>query len=488
MADEPDFSHLPAGQLGWRSLVEALAAMPDKTERHFLEFKGSETNLMTKDHQAKVARFVLGAANRDPSIAASRFDGCALMVIGIDENKLVGVPFFEPMDLQNYLLRVTGTPGPVWDFDLINVSSTNSIVVIKAAPPDAASQPWICRVDGPALQDGMHLIRGEGTSRIAKSAEIDAMRQRSAVAKTPQVKLKVEILGMARAYDYEPQIVDAYLADAREKLMDALPKPKPKKEATRPPAELASAALLSSGLIISEVMANIVASNRSVIDSTNMYGAGTLQENRTKDQYIAEIDAWEQQVRNELPKLLDKTAACIWPGVRVKITNTTDTYLDEPEVHIHIRGKVEGLGWERRDEIPRLLHELPSPPRTWGPRSQVSSLLGANYGQLGAIAVPRFPTVAPQRHRIVRFTNGGSVNLRFSLEDIRPRGSWTSDHDDLVLIMREEDVTELDGTWMATIKGRDVVYEGTVTVEVSEDVNDFSKWLDAELNGRDESD
>lgn len=104
---------------------------------------------------------------------------------------------------------------------------------------------------------------------------------------------------------------------------------------------------------------------------------------------------------------------------------------------------------------------------------------------------PQVLTIArinPQRHGIVRFKNGGSVDLWFSLESLRPRATWTSDYDEVVLVMREEDLEQLEGKWFATIKGRDAVYEGPVAVEVSPHVSDFSEWLDRYLNGDVEDD
>ncbi len=471
MPNEPDLSHLPSGQMAWRALIDQLAEMPDKTERDFIEFKGSDTDLTVKDDQAKVAKFVLGAANRGPAHAAGKLDGNAIMVIGIDDDQIVGIPSFEPMDLQNYVVKFTGNPGPVWDFELLNVANNNRVVVIVvAAPPVAASQPWLCRSQGPVnLEDGLILFRGDGTSRRATSAEVDAMHLRSNEAAKPHVDLFVEVVGMARAYYCDNTGIDKYIADKREWLMDALPKPKP----PAPPSS-------TQGLYPNANIAAMIAGVAAARDFQLAGFGGARPENRTKEQYLVEIDAWKAAVRKQLPKLLDKAAGCIWQGVVVQIKNRTDTYLDEPEFHVHIEGQVEGLRKRDRDEVPEPTKELPGAPRRWGPIPQLSPLL-AGHG-LNRINMPRISPSQMQRHGIVRFENGVSVNLRFSLESLRPRATWTSDNDDLVLVMREERLTELHGTWLATIKGRDAVYEGELTVPVSPNVDDFSKWLDSSLN------
>lgn len=390
MSDELDLSHLPSGQLGWRQLVEQLGAIPDKTERHFLEFKGSETVLSAKEDQAKVAKFVLGAANRDPARAADRFDGNAIMLIGIDNDELVGVPLFEPMDLHNYVTKFIGNPGPVWDFQLVSVSDKRSVVIIVVAPPVAAMQPWVCRADGPGnLEDGLTLFRADGTTRRAKSAEIDAMHERARVAAKPQIDLLIEIVGVVRAYDYDSDVTERYIEGRRAALIDALPKPTPPKPPT--PLAVTGSATFSPDANLSAMLAGIAASQGSVFKGPNAFGA-VDPEDRTKDEYLAEIDSWEAEFRRELPKLLDEAARCVWPGVVVKVTNATDTYLDEPEVHVHIEGPVEGLSWRSRDELPVPADFLPKPPRRWGPRARLSSLLAGTYG-VERYGVPRFPGI-----------------------------------------------------------------------------------------------
>ena len=115
----------------------------------------------------------------------------------------------------------------------------------------------------------------------------------------------------------------------------------------------------------------------------------------------------------------------------------------------------------------------------------MSSLL-ASYGP-ESFMMPRInPGSFPQRHGTIRFQNGRSVNFDFTLEELRPREVGKSDDDDMVLVVREQGVTELHATWMATIRGRDAVYEGELAIPVSDRVYDLSRWLNAQLNGEDD--
>ena len=75
-----DLSRLPIGHLGWKHFVDEVGTYDDRHERHFLELK-SDVPLDSDKNRAKVAKFILGTANRSPDAAASYFDGHALLVL-----------------------------------------------------------------------------------------------------------------------------------------------------------------------------------------------------------------------------------------------------------------------------------------------------------------------------------------------------------------------------------------------------------------------
>lgn len=108
-----DLSRLPTGELGWLALISYLLETDDRAERYFLEAK-SEVNLSSKKDQAKVAKFILGAANRDKDLALRRFGGHALMVLGVGHGEVIGVPVFEAKDLADTVQRLIGADGPRW--------------------------------------------------------------------------------------------------------------------------------------------------------------------------------------------------------------------------------------------------------------------------------------------------------------------------------------------------------------------------------------
>jgi hypothetical protein len=78
-----------------------------------------------------VAKFILGAANRDPERSAPRFEGHALMVLGVGDNGHVpGVPAFEALDLETDVQRFTGVDGPRWDFERVKWDDDRDVIVV----------------------------------------------------------------------------------------------------------------------------------------------------------------------------------------------------------------------------------------------------------------------------------------------------------------------------------------------------------------------
>src|SRR5690606_17663034 len=115
-----DLSRLPTGARGWSALVAWAAGSDDRQERYFLELK-SDVDLTTKHGRHKVAKFILGAANRDPAKAAKRFGGHAVMLLGVSVGATNGIPPFEAQDLEREVRKFTGASGPGWDFERVVV-------------------------------------------------------------------------------------------------------------------------------------------------------------------------------------------------------------------------------------------------------------------------------------------------------------------------------------------------------------------------------
>ena len=103
-----DLTRAPRGELAAAQLVAA-AARGDLAEHHYLEFKGPP-DLASKVNKAKLAKFILGAANRLPERAAEAFEGYGVMIIGITANGVEGVPPVEMLALSQVIQPFLGVP------------------------------------------------------------------------------------------------------------------------------------------------------------------------------------------------------------------------------------------------------------------------------------------------------------------------------------------------------------------------------------------
>jgi hypothetical protein len=82
-----EITKLPSGDRSWRELLEFLVPMTDaECESDWLERKSQIE--VGKTGTAKIAKFILEAANRLPEITARYLDGYAVMVLGIGHNTM----------------------------------------------------------------------------------------------------------------------------------------------------------------------------------------------------------------------------------------------------------------------------------------------------------------------------------------------------------------------------------------------------------------
>ena len=72
---------IPLGERALRGILDHVVAVGDEAETTHLEVKSS-LDLSSKAGVAKVAKFLLGSANRRPNEAARHFHGYAVLVIG----------------------------------------------------------------------------------------------------------------------------------------------------------------------------------------------------------------------------------------------------------------------------------------------------------------------------------------------------------------------------------------------------------------------
>lgn len=459
-----DVSRAPRGVIAATELVAAVAQIGDLAERHYLELKGPG-DLNSKANKQKVAKFILGAANRMPDKAAEAFEGCAVMIIGITKVGVVGVPPIEMLELNKVVEQHLGPTGPRWDIVRVPVKdSGNEVLVIVVEPPQIGQPAWICRASGDGLADGRVYIRADGETREASSAEQDLLRERGATLAAGPVELDVRVVG-----EVTPILVDGartrdeYIAITRTRLLDALPKPSPQVEVvsddtsvgfmTQTSASLDGYAKLSES--IEKVAQSVVGS--AMFDS--------IPEKRTEEQYRKQIDDWEADLRAAWPGIVLEFASYINSRNEVEVVNKTTTFLHDVDVNVHIDGDVTTVEpRETPDRIRDLDIEMPSPPRAWGPKQK-------NFGlTLGFNPALYTPHINPGSFRPSNsnWRNSGSVDNDVTVGDLRPKATFRTDDEESLLVIIGDAPEKVTGFWSSTVRGYNEVFKGALEVEVAE--------------------
>lgn len=453
----------PRGELAASRLVAAVAGRGDWVERHYLELKGPR-DLSSKQNKQKVAKFILGAANRMPDKAAEAFEGCAVMIIGITKDGIKGVPPIEMLELTQVVERFTGVPGPKWDIVRVSVEeSTHQVIVFIVEPPEQGHPTFICRADGDGLKDGATYIRADGETREAKSSELDQLKVREIAAdKTAPVDLDISIAGKVIPIAVDnARTLDEYVTRTRQRLLEALPKPAPPVEAETEP-----------GLPGDRSLANIVGLasgfSKMTAASHSFPAAGfsrTIPEERSEDEYLADIDQWEADFRAAWPDTVTSIVGYGFGAAEVSVLNRTQTYLHDLAVKLHLEGPVKAVEHHRRSDVNPTMHiNMPRPPRKWGPQEQ--DLL-RNYTS-GYAASAQSMSNFDFRPSSSMWTNTGSVDIEVDVGDLRPEEEFITADEDAVLVIYGEPPEMVRGTWKATARGYHEVFKGETVVTVEE--------------------
>lgn len=446
---ELDITRAPRGVLAAQALVAAVAEQGDFAERHYLELK-STLNLSTKRDKEKIAKFILGAANRMPDVAATAFEGYGVMIIGVAQGAVTGIPPVEMMEISKVIQKYVGAAGPRWDIVWVPVEgSTNQVLVIIVDPPKLGQGPFPCRASGDSLKDGRIYIRADGETREANSEELDLLVQRGSVGVQVEVDFAVEVLGeIASVTVDEENTVDEYLSKMRARLIDAMPRPEPRST---------DAASLTGGLAG-------LSAYRAAIDGLSLVDSALMEpERRTEEEYIESIDRWESRFRAAWKAALSKIASSQLRPAVIRVMNRTTTFFHDVEVNLHLEGDIFAVDYsepEWADDFSGL--ELPHPPRKWGPAQR---LLGIpNYVNMSQLYTPgAMPYVSPS----ISYKNGGSVDLNLEVGELRPRGIYESEDEEIVLVVADRSLTSIRGTWELTARDHNDVYTGEIDVAVA---------------------
>lgn len=211
-----ELSQIPSGRRGWHALIEHCLSQGDKVEHHYLELK-QDIGLPDRINvaAAKMAKFILGAANRPVDDAAKAFGGSALLLVGISkQGELVGVEEVDSAKWSDSVLEYFGPEKPRWDYQWIRYEG-RTLMAVTVEPPKQGDPIYRAYSKGEGVQDGDVFIRTDAKTRRATAVEQGRLDQRAKSA--PDAKLEVNCAARIQFVDlsFEKQVIASW-ADSRE--------------------------------------------------------------------------------------------------------------------------------------------------------------------------------------------------------------------------------------------------------------------------------
>lgn len=441
-----DISRAPVGEERLQEIVRAIRAQGDLVETHYLEAK-SDVDLGQKLGRAKVAKFILGAANRLPEDAAAAFQGHAVLAIGAEAGAAPGIPKgVEAIDVRNKVQKYLGSTPPSFTVARVPADRPNrEVLFVIVDPPKVGDPIYVCRAafqagSGDAkhnLDDGLVYVRVDGATRRANSGDMDALMRRASAITDPALDLQIEIQPAIARVTQTHEFRDAYQQVAIDGFR------------SDPPTFNKNAFLVPSG-----------PSRRASAEEVEEYIS----------EFTSKLTAgWEEAIEYLLGSALE--------GLRVTVVNHAASYLAKPRIDMtlhHCRG-IDWLDPEDADSE-KVLPPVREPP----------SGLFDSRGTIPALGSFRpYLTTYP-----LKWTNvGGDLQVTVAFDDLRPGVSWSSDGTDLVVVARDPEAQTVRASWVATVEGVGKRYTGELllpttlqrtAIDVYRDLFEIEQELPAE--------
>lgn len=164
MSIEWDQNKFPRRPSEWDSFIEELARQQvdeEPYEDFWLEQK-SEMNPLKSPGIGKIAKCILGMANRLPEVANRAMGGRGLMVCGLSQGKRIGVRRTEDHELENALNLFLGGEGPLWTAHRLPAEEKDrEVLVIVVDPPKDGDTIFACLKESEGVTNGGIYVRSK---------------------------------------------------------------------------------------------------------------------------------------------------------------------------------------------------------------------------------------------------------------------------------------------------------------------------------------
>lgn len=483
---ETDFA--PLGETRLRAIVDAILLQGDGAEGSALEAKSDIDPNVKGVGVAKIAKFILGMANRMPNVAKSHFKGYGIMVIGAEQGRSPGVPRgVEAHELSDRLKPYLGPDGPGWDLARLTLSETHEVLFVLVDPPTSSQPLYVCHKDFQpddradskfALADGDIYVRDKSRTRKAKAAEVQALLARG-VTTEPDVAVDIGVEGRALlVLDTDTairQVLDGEASRRRsedeERKWEAEEPAKKKVEEARPHTTKSTMASGFNGVVDWSAIAAGVTPRTNYQLPSSLFGGARQRAPEDPRDVEEGIREHEERCWTRWPECRDNLYSATAERIRFTIENQAASYLPNPQiiVSIHRARAVDpkDADYFRKHEVLPFLYK---PVRASGP-----------YG----FPPPEmeYRAIRPvSRNPRVSWTNegGGVVRVVLTPAALRPSTPWISDDDGMILVALDPDAIELSASWSLTAEGVGKRFDGAFSIPLQR-VEDIRELLRAYL-------
>ena len=414
--------HLPpVGDAFFQGLLAECEQYGSGIESVSLELKGSEVLSGGKAGFAKIAKFIIGASNRDPELAKSEFQGYAIMVIGVESNgELSEVLRCEDQEINSQIEGYLGGEAIHWFTHWIHPSGDfkKGVLFLLVPPPQNGDQIRWCRKDGVGLTDGEIYVRSRGETRIAKGLDLEMLTRRAGTSSSQTWGLAVKMHGAAISdlSSFHDAVQDIVVQRADEMRKSV------------------------SGSGVAAIM-----------------GGVPYLEQRSKEEYLDEIQEWQERLADHASALSESLMLETLPPLSVTVTNEVESFVEDLRLEFTLPKDFfvidrKGLS-EKLDEILKL-------PIPWGKDHQVARILQASF--------PNRPrrVVSNSDSEWLESIDDETGKLVLRISELRPRESRKLSSPRYVLLAKGVEKSSIEIEWEATAKGRDRRYEGSASVHL----------------------
>lgn len=415
---------IPLGERALQGILDHVIAVGDEAETTYLEVKSS-LDLGSKAGVAKVAKFLLGSANRRPHEAARHFHGYAVLVIGAQKGGAQGVPRgVEAHELEDRLRPYLGPQFPAFEFGRIGVDAENEVLFVIAQPPLEGQAIFPCHKSFQdedrrnSLDDGAIYVRGTSNTRPARAGEVLALVERARGGGKPPIHLDVDILGSIGRVDRVDEVLERIYEFEEEKFA--------KHEEPAQGSFASTSALLASSIL----------------------SGGRPQ---TPEERAERLQAWRNERSAHLAQGREHFIGVGLPGVGIRVVSR-DRFVAKPHLILTFHDCEVADFVELEDaDYENLVEPVMRRQEPFGIRTAHDAL-----------------RLRPREYPVSWSNRDSDAEVVLTPESFRPNVPWTSDRDDYVILAKDPQAVSVSVTWVLTEDGNDTVTRGQLQVPTAE--------------------